>query len=1038
LSIGIWVGAEWQFGNVAPEVARRGGMQRAVTLATERYVFDPDFEPANGGPGNAEANPHFVAALTAFTERWDSFQARQAEVKAIVDTLNSERTTPANDADGRPAIAETKRAAKAAFALGLYGLCWCLAVGRLPQSAEMGEAEDESEGDGEEEADAADEPVSGELATEFSHARGELAKLILRAMPKRKAAEGEPQPICDDANLVAAALLESLLAAMPETFKLEEQRLEMQDGKPHTRQRIVVCARGLRRRIERMLEDFPYRVTAQPLRQPAQYLDGDDYAQGNDTRIHIPLIGYRRTNKFLDDFMKLALQGRGGPFSFNDYIRAVNAQQAVAWRMNVFVLRHAKLLAGLARKSNAWTEEQRAAAADLDETSLKELRDWVREKFFTPSSGERKRYELPGEFLDSALAKAALKDLVDGAEGPLAFYLPWKADYRGRIYAETPWLTPQGGDLQRALFEFAEGRPLDEAGEHALRRHGANLVARDRVLEDLGIKDRQVVTLKEREEWIGLKENDILLSAQAPLKHSFWRQVASKPMQFLAFCHAYRQWKTDRNAIIYLPVQIDGTCNGFQHIAALTGDVALARAVNILPRDDRLPADIYSELAQVAQTTIGPSPLPEEDPSALQTILMEAGALLAERRDLRRLVSRNAAKKVVMTVPYGAGPHAQANRILREVLEPQLGKLSADDRLWAVAQSWAEQLRDDEDAQRWIGKVGKSSFKFPPRAGDADKARLRAARILGSALAWVITRHVRNALRERYPIAPIFGKWLQTVAEQCMGLPLMWLTPLGLPVCQDYFLEAETSLNARLRGKTIKVGVTRLEEQVSERDQAQGLLPNLIHSLDATHLATTINAAGGQGITNIGAIHDCLLCHPNDADKLGQVVRNTFVGLYGTDGKAGKPKVIKDWTRWMKFIARLAVFPNPHRLIGALDDQNGLAELRFRLLENGTDDEKAEAREARALLAEISRFDQSHKALVRMLLDYAVLIPFEIRMAIREAKRSKRKRKRRPEPQVPGDEKPTKQSRRKKDPWLLPGSGELSLTEAPLSDYFFS
>jgi len=75
---------------------------------------------------------------------------------------------------------------------------------------------------------------------------------------------------------------------------------------------------------------------------------------------------------------------------------------------------------------------------------------------------------------------------ADGAPRP--FYLPWKADYRGRIYAETPWLTPQGGDLQRALFEFAHGRQLDEAGQSALRRHGANLVSRSEVIKDLGIR----------------------------------------------------------------------------------------------------------------------------------------------------------------------------------------------------------------------------------------------------------------------------------------------------------------------------------------------------------------------------------------------------------------------------------------------------------------------------------------------------------------------------------------------------------------------
>src|SRR5437870_3520098 len=45
----------------------------------------------------------------------------------------------------------------------------------------------------------------------------------------------------------------------------------------------------------------------------------------------------------------------------------------------------------------------------------------------------------------------------------------------------------------------------------------------------------------------------------------------------------------------HLPVSMDGTCNGYQHLSAMGRDPIGGRATNLVPADE--PEDIYQEVA---------------------------------------------------------------------------------------------------------------------------------------------------------------------------------------------------------------------------------------------------------------------------------------------------------------------------------------------------------------------------------------------------------------------------------------------------------
>lgn len=71
-----------------------------------------------------------------------------------------------------------------------------------------------------------------------------------------------------------------------------------------------------------------------------------------------------------------------------------------------------------------------------------------------------------------------------------AIYFPHRCDFRGRAYAATTTLSPQGPDEIKALLHFAEGKPLGGRGLFWLAVHGANLFGNDKV------------SLDDRETWL--------------------------------------------------------------------------------------------------------------------------------------------------------------------------------------------------------------------------------------------------------------------------------------------------------------------------------------------------------------------------------------------------------------------------------------------------------------------------------------------------------------------------------------------------------
>ena len=191
-----------------------------------------------------------------------------------------------------------------------------------------------------------------------------------------------------------------------------------------------------------------------------------------------------------------------------------------------------------------------------------------------------------------------------------SFWMPASFDYRGRVYFLNTALNPQGTDFDKALLYFADEGPVNEWW---LSFHVATTYGLDKE------------TMANRVQWA--RDNHKLIDriASDPVRHTEWHD-ADEPWCFLAACLEYKACVIDgTKQTSGLPIGIDATCSGLQHLAAMTRCGRTAALVNVTPTDK--PADAYKTVAQASLKH-----LPKEQ---------------------HEWITRKVTKRPVMCTPYG-------------------------------------------------------------------------------------------------------------------------------------------------------------------------------------------------------------------------------------------------------------------------------------------------------------------------------------------------------------------------------------------------
>lgn len=326
-------------------------------------------------------------------------------------------------------------------------------------------------------------------------------------------------------------------------------------------------------------------------------------------------------------------------------LKAINALQNTAWQVNGRML---DVMLEIAKDDDCgeimttrelakpvrpeWFDEKRTAEMNTQEAA--EFIAWKRETAAWHTARKLAAAKR-GRFYTATRAAQEYREYP-------AIYFVHFADSRGRLYPLTYGVSPQGSDMQKALLQFAVGKPLHtpDAVDWFLI-NGANRWGFDKA------------KLRDRAVWHRDKVELLLSFANDPINNRGWEE-ADKPLQFLAWCMEYAAWRADPHDFVsHQPVGMDGSCNGLQNFSAMLRDEVGGKATNLT--NNEVMQDIYKQVADKATERM--AACQEPDPFNHKAKWLAHG------------VNRTVVKRAVMTTPYGVTQRSAVKYVIEDYLK---------------------------------------------------------------------------------------------------------------------------------------------------------------------------------------------------------------------------------------------------------------------------------------------------------------------------------------------------------------------------------
>lgn len=390
-------------------------------------------------------------------------------------------------------------------------------------------------------------------------------------------------------------------------------------------------------------------------------------------------------------------------------------------------------------------------------------------------------------------------------------YLNVFTDWRSRIYTHSFYISYQGGDLCNSLLQFYDGYPLTDSGKYFLYVFGANCY---------NYKNISKSSYEDRVKWVEKNYNKII-----KLEPDFILKAESKFL-FTAFCLTMRDLYNNPKANVYLPVFLDATCSGIQHLAALLHDFETGKKVNLVPQtnNDKVQ-DLYAELVEPINKAIN-----------------KYGIINKEYHKFSKIkLSRDLLKTPIMTKVYNVTVIGIANQLKSNTKK----------------------------------KKGKNTFYLFPTENDKEIS-------LTYQEVFILATIINDQIFELLPSLKGIYKYFKDIIRLMLRLniPIIWFTPSGLKLTQYYSLSKIHKLSITFARKSKTVVLRESLNILDKKKQIHAIIPNIIHSLDASHLINLINKALTLKFEPVISVHDCFGTHPNKLEDLILLVKKEFILLY--------------------------------------------------------------------------------------------------------------------------------------------------------------
>jgi hypothetical protein len=434
------------------------------------------------------------------------------------------------------------------------------------------------------------------------------------------------------------------------------------------------------------------------------------------------------------------------------------------------------------------------------------------------------------------------------------FYMPIFMDFRGRVYTRPNLVTYQGSDLQKGLLAFPHrpdqgtfgGTEYDAMALHLGALYG-------------GPQKLDKAPLMERAAWVaenqGRPPKDLL-------------EGADEPIQLYTSLRLLQGGRWDD-----MLCQIDGTCNGLQHLSALFRDETAAPFVNLTESSfEERPSDVYAEVA-----------------TRVLARLQARGDEPWVRRVMAAVrVDRKLTKKPVMVLPYGGTKVAIEDAVLDAILEQDPEGIWWTECLTPITGNADTLLYTDrrrQPCERDREAVEGNYLAFRERELKNHPLLHLDAKRLGT-IVW-------NCIEEVLPRPMLAMQAFRDIAKTVGDRSLEWqvgsslageasssLGPLWVVQAKPKSMKSSLRFKGMhlpnsVRGLSLRVGA----DEVDRGSHTSGIVANFIHSQDASHLSATMRMFGQPCL---GAIHDCLISRPSKMASLARSTRLAFVEQYSS------------------------------------------------------------------------------------------------------------------------------------------------------------
>ena len=415
------------------------------------------------------------------------------------------------------------------------------------------------------------------------------------------------------------------------------------------------------------------------------------------------------------------------------------------------------------------------------------------------------------------------------------FYHPIFIDWRGRLYTSNSLLSFQSNQFTRSLISFSNGQKLNDLGVKALKIYIANCYGLDKKSYNFRLN------------WIEDNLNRIL-----DIDNNMWLEAKEQTLFLASALELKGYYDNPETFISTLPIYLDATCNGLQHLASMTNDFNLAKFVNILESSkNEEPQDLYSSMIRNIQDKLDNIIISDSSYSNLDQLNL----------------TREFIKRGIMTIPYGVTIRGIKDQLISDFFT------KSNDKIKYTVTGTSQTINKVSALYKLNNK------KHLKNQDNYDNFRLSGSEIMK------LAKIIHSTLYDTYPSLTLLVQYLKSMNSLLMKLNLnigiFWKTPSGLILEQKYMEMKSDTITVSILGKRKSFNLSKSTNKISLKRQNSAIVPNLIHSLDAANISLLIKSLLAEDKKmNLVSIHDCFASDANNIDLLHFNIRAAFLRIY--------------------------------------------------------------------------------------------------------------------------------------------------------------